>query len=433
MKIRLKGDRVIWLLVMMMAMISVLAVYSSSTYRANVIGIPKTEIFLEQVKFAIIGFIFLFLCYLVPLRWYRFLSFIIFGGTVLMLLMTFIPGIQDVKNGAIRGIKFLGRTIQPSECVKVGLVMYLARALEIWEDSLYTFKDFALKLLLPIVAVCAIVMVNSFSSAILFGGISFLILFVMKVDWKYLAVSIAGAVAIVILLFGIYNAFYAEKYESGAEVGAVGKFFNRFGTAQGRIADFISESKDKEISEETLSKEEKKIIEDENRQSENAKIAISTGGILGKGPGKSTQRYSLSEAYSDFIFAFIVEEYGLVGGLIVIMLYLIFLFRCIRIAGKCETTFSNTLIIGLAFLVSIQAFLHIMVNVRLIPITGHTLPLISQGGTAYLVFSGAMGVILSVSTQVEKQEEAREAALEELRRENMQESMENKSEEEYED
>ena len=127
------------------------------------------------------------------------------------------------------------------------------------------------------------------------------------------------------------------------------------------------------------------------------------GGVLGKGVGKGTARHSLSMAFSDFIFAAIVEETGLVGGLFIILLYLIFLFRCISLSFKCPDAFSQALVLGLAFLITTQAFLHILVNVRLIPITGHTLPLISHGGTAYLVLSGAVGIILSVSRTIDKQ------------------------------
>ena len=146
-------------------------------------------------------------------------------------------------------------------------------------------------------------------------------------------------------------------------------------------------------------------MRDAKRQSMNARIAISQGGLIGKGPGKSTQRYSLSMAFSDFIFAFIVEEYGLLGGFVVILLYIIVLFRCIRMTRRCSTTFSEALILGLAWLIALQAMLHIFVNVGLLPVTGHTLPLISHGGTAYLVLSGAMGMILSVSRHLDKKEE----------------------------
>ena len=211
----------------------------------------------------------------------------------------------------------------------------------------------------------------------------------------------------VLLLFGIYHAFFAGHPER--QQSAVGKIFNRFGTVESRLtAHFDKEDKDLD----NLSKTELQQLRDKERQSENAKVAISEGGIFGKGPGKSTQRYSLSMAFSDFIYAFIVEEYGLLGGIVVLLLYLIFLFRCIRLCQRCTATYSSVLIVGLSFLITCQAFLHILVNVRILPITGHTLPLISHGGTAYLVLGGAFGMILSVNRQLDKQ-----AALEQKRRE----------------
>ena len=133
-------------------------------------------------------------------------------------------------------------------------------------------------------------------------------------------------------------------------------------------------------------------------------VAISEGGLFGKGPGNSTQRYSLSMAFSDFIFAFIVEEYGLMGGSLIIALYIVLLFRCIRLTTRCRTSFTSALVTGLAYMIIIQAFIHILVNVRLIPITGQTLPLVSHGGTAYLAMSGAVGIILSVNKQLDKQD-----------------------------
>lgn len=406
--LKLKGDKLIWILVVFFAMVSVLAVFSSSTYRANSLGVDKTVIFFEQIKFVILGFGILYVCYLFPLRWYRGLAFLAFGGAVAMLIMTFIPHFQVKMNGAIRGIRLFGVSFQVFEFAKVGLILYLAKALELWQDSLDTFKDFALKLLLPVVFVCLLVMANSFSSALLFGFISFLLMWFMGVKFRYILISIGAAAAALLLMFSIYNIAFAGKPEKAAgEQGAVEKLFNRFGTVENRIMSFIGD--DDDISEENMTKAQYQAKMDEKRQSENAKIAISQGGLIGKGPGKSTQRYSLSMAFSDFIFAFIVEEYGLLGGFIIIMLYTIFLYRCIRISSRCGTVFSGALVLGLAFLISIQAMLHIFVNVRLSPITGHTLPLISHGGTAFMVLSGAFGIILSVSKQLDKQDAEREA------------------------
>ena len=404
---KLKGDRVIWIIVVFFAMISIAAVFSSSSFLASSRGISKVAIFMEQTKSVLMGFLALMICYLIPLRFYRTFSFVIYGVSVLLLLMLFVPGLRAEINGAVRGIKIHGHTFQVFEFAKIGVILYLARALEIWGDSLDDFKQFALKILLPVGVVCLLIMQNSFSSALLIGLISFLILFFMNVSLKNLGITVGIMMAVVLLMFLTYHAFFAgrpQRLESG-----VGKIFNRFGTVEGRLtAHFEKEEQEME----GLSRAELQQLKDKDRQSENAKVAISEGGIFGKGPGKSTQRYSLSMAFSDFIYAFIVEEYGLIGGVFVILLYLIFLFRCIRLCQRCKATYSSVLIAGLSFLITTQAFLHILVNVRILPITGHTLPLISHGGTAYLVLSGAFGMILSVNKQLEKQDARERAARE---------------------
>ena len=396
---KLKGDRVIWIIVVLFAMFSIAAVFSSSSFLASSRGISKVAIFAEQTKSVLMGFLALFICYLIPLRFYRTFSFVLYGVSVLMLLMLFVPGLRAEINGAVRGIKIAGHTFQVFEFAKIGVILYLARALERWGDDLADFKQFALKILLPVGAVCLLIMQNSFSSALLIALITFLILFFMNVSFKNLMITVGIVAAAVLLLFLTYHAFYAGRPERLET--SVGKLFNRFGTVEGRLtAHFDKEEENLE----GLSQREIQQLKDKDRQSENAKVAISEGGIFGKGPGKSTQRYSLSMAFSDFIYAFIVEEYGLIGGILVILLYLIFLFRCIRLCQRCKATYSSVLIVGLSFLIATQAFLHILVNVRLFPITGHTLPLISHGGTAYLVLSGAFGMILSVNRQLDKQD-----------------------------
>ena len=397
---KLRGDKVIWILVVLFAMISIVAVFSSSSFLASSRGVSKVAIFMEQTKSVLMGFVALLVCYFIPLRFYRATSFWVFGLSLLMLVMLYIPGIRVEINGAVRGIRVAGHTFQVFEFAKIGVILYLAKALERWGDDLDDFKQFALKIILPVGAVCLLILPNSFSSALLIGLISFLILFFLDVNFKNLAITVGAVAVAVLLMFGIYHAFFAGRPER--QQSAVGKVFNRFGTVENRLtAHFNSE----EESLEGLSKNEIERLKDKDRQSENAKVAISEGGIFGKGPGKSTQRYSLSMAFSDFIYAFIVEEYGFVGGVCVILLYLIFLFRCIRLCARCKATYSSVLIVGLSFLIATQAFLHILVNVRLFPITGHTLPLISHGGTAYLVLCGAFGMILSVNRQLDKQDE----------------------------
>ena len=385
----IKGDKVIWITVVMFALFSVVAVFSSSSFLASSHSTSKLVIFLEQIKSVLIGMSALFVCYLIPMRWYRNLAFIYFGICVTMLLMLYIPPFQAKINGAVRGIKIASHTIQPFEFAKVGMVLYLARAIEKWENSLDTYKDFFIKIALPIFAVCGLIVSNSVSSTLLVGGISMLVLIFMEIKWKYIFAMLGVILLAAGLMYGIYTVAFKgnkEKLET-----PIGKIFNRFGTVESRFESFGAD-------------EEKEVDRESKRQSENAMIAISEGGIFGKGPGNSTQRYSLSMAFSDFIFAFIVEEYGLAGGSLIIALYIVLLFRCIRLTTRCKTSFSSALVTGLSYMIVIQAFIHILVNVRLIPITGQTLPLVSHGGTAYLAMSGAVGIILSVNKQLDKQD-----------------------------
>jgi cell division protein FtsW len=389
-----------------------LAVFSSSTFLANKAGVSKLYILQEQLISVSIGLAALLVCYLIPMRFYRFLAFPVFGITVVMLVLLFI--IPDVRNEAARGIKLFGRTIQVFEFAKVGLILYIAKALELWENSLTRYKDFLLKILLPVGIVCIMVMANSFSSALLFGVISILLLFFMNVNIKHLGITAGIGILVVLAMFGIYSLFYNNKsHAEGEKSGSVAKVFNRFSTATNRIVNFFDAKEEMEEAATAMTPAARQRHLDGQRQAINAKVAIHEGGIIGKGPGKSTQRYSLSMAFSDFIYAFIVEEYGLLGGIVVILIYLIFLFRCITIANRCETIFPGALVLGLAFLIATQAFLHIMVNVGLMPVTGHTLPLISHGGTAYMVLSGAFGIILSVSKKLDKQDEIKRKELEE--------------------
>jgi len=391
---KLKGDKGLWVIVILFAMISIVAVFSSSSFLAKAGGISKTAVFLEQTKSVLIGFTALFCCYLIPLKWYRFFAFIAFGVSLLLLMMLFIPPFQARINGAVRGVRIGPVTFQVFEIAKIGIILYLSRALEKWDLQLDTFKDFFLKIALPIFATCLLIVPNSVSSALLVGGVSILMLIFLNVKWKY----ILSMIGIVVLAGGFMYSIYLAGFKGHPDRldTTVGTLFNRFETVENRFEHFLSEEEIDESSN------------DERRQSENARVAISEGGLFGKGPGKSTQRYSLSMAFSDFIYAFIVEEYGLFGGIIVLVLYLALLFRCIRLCMRCSTTFASGLVIGISFLIVTQAFLHILVNVRLIPITGHTLPLISHGGTAYLVLSGALGMILSVNRQLDRQDEIRE-------------------------
>ena len=405
-KVRLRGDRVIWFIVAVFAMISIIAVFSVGSFltKNNPDIMSKTSIYMEQFGSVALGFAALFLCYAVNYKFYKRISPYIFVVAVVMLLMLFVPPLQDKRNGAVRGLKLMGHTIQVFEFVKIGLIMFISWGLEKYNREIKTFKGFCLRLLVWVVGVCACIMVNSFSSAMLLALVSMMLFYFMDVKITHLLRTNGIAIAFVAALFGLYH-FALSKSAEAAEF----PIFNRLGTVESRVEHFIKPESDTTMDISKMTREQLEDMDREERQSESAKIAIKAGGLFGKGVGNGISRHSLSMAFSDFIYAAIVEETGLVGGVVIVLLYLIFLFRCISLSFKCPDTFSQALVLGLAFLITTQAFLHILVNVRLIPITGHTLPLISHGGTAYLMLSAAFGIILSVSRAVNKMEEERRA------------------------
>lgn len=384
----IKGDKVVWIIVFLLSMFSLVAVYSSSSYRAVQENTDKIALFFDQLVFVLAGWIALLVCYFIRPKYYRKFSFIIYGISIVLLLLLFVDDITVIKNGAIRGLKFPGFTIQVFEIAKVAIIIYLARAMEIFEIK--DLKDYLIKLLLPIVVTCVLLLRGSFSSAVFTALICLVILWVNKINWKYLAITCAGGIAVFAICFGLY--LMTKDNDK--------PLFSRFETAESRIDNFLHPSDDDKMAE--LSESEKQAIIDAERQSENAKIAIHEGGIIGKGPGKSTQRYTLSMAFSDFIYAFIIEEYGSIIGVLVMFLYVWLFARCGRLAVKCKTTFASTTVFGLGLLTTFQALMHIFVNIRLIPITGHTLPLVSHGGTAFIIFSGVFGVILSISKSIQE-------------------------------
>lgn len=384
----IKGDKVVWIIVFLLSMFSLAAVYSASSYRAMHSDVNKIVIFLDQLIFVLAGWAALLVCYFIHPKYYRKFSFLVYGISIVLLLLLFVDPLTARQNGAIRGLKLPGFTFQVFEVAKAAIIIYLARAMEIFEIK--KFKDYLLKLLFPIALTCVLLLRGSFSSAVFTAMICLVILWINKINWRYLALTIAGGIAVLGICYGLYK--LTENNEQ--------PLFERFETAESRIDSFLHPA-DEEVAIK-MTEEEKQAAIDAERQSENAKIAIHEGGIIGKGPGKSTQRYTLSMAFSDFIYAFIIEEYGSIVGIFVMFLYIWLFARCARLAAKCKTTFAGTTVFGLGLLTTFQALMHIYVNIRMIPITGHTLPLVSHGGTAFIIFSGIFGVILSVSKSIQE-------------------------------
>lgn len=376
---RLSGDRVIWIVIFLLSLISIALIYSSSSSLAYKEKTTNFAFLIKQVQFVLMGLVFLYICYRIPLGWYRALIGPVFWASVGLLALT--PIIGEEINGAKRWLDLGFITIQPTEIAKITLVMYLAKVLEV--HRLDTFKEFLMRIIIPVGITCVLILIGSVSAALFVGMISLLILIIAGVKWNYILK--AGGIALCALLLIIL------LHIAGL------KLFSRLDTALSRLVRFGSGS---EITEE-LTPEEKQKEADKTYQADMAKVAISSVGILGKGPGKSTQRYFLPHPYSDYIYTIIIEEYGLAGGTFVLMLYLWFLFRCIILAKNCKKIFSAITVAGLGLLITVQATLHILVNVGYLPVTGHTLPLLSLGGTSLVILSCAFGIILSVSRTID--------------------------------
>ncbi len=376
---RLNGDKVIWTVVFLLSLISIALIYSSSSSLAYKEKTTNFAFLIKQIQFVFMGLVALYICYKVPLGWYRGLANIALLASVVLLALTPIIGVEI--NGAKRWIDLGFTTFQPTEMAKIAIVLYLARALEV--SRLDTFKEFLIRIVIPVGVTCVLILIGSVSAALFVGMISFFMLVIAGVKWNYIFKAggiAAGALLLIIVL-----------HMMGLTL------FSRLDTALSRVTKFVS---DTEISEE-LTAEEKQKEADKTYQADMAKVAISSVGIIGKGPGKSTQRYFLPHPYSDYIFTIIIEEYGMAGGIGVILLYLWFLFRCIILVKNCTKVFTALTVAGLGLLITVQATLHILVNVGYLPVTGHTLPLLSLGGTSLVILSCAFGIILSVSRTID--------------------------------
>jgi cell division protein FtsW len=330
------------------------------------------------MRFVIFGLTALYICSRIPLGWYRKISILGMIVSIGLLVATIVMG--TTLNDAERWISIFGVSFQPSEIAKIALMLYLAKVLE--DHKFETFKEFVIWVLAPLGIMLLLILNGSASTALILGGLAFLILIIGGVKWSHLFKS-AGIAVVTLLLTVFLNQAFG--------------LFPRIQTLVSRVENFVVK---KDIDENLKSQDKQKLL-DKTFQADMAKIAIASANVIGKGPGKSTQRYVLPHPYSDFIYSIIVEEWGLMGGVTVLLLYLWFLFRCIAIARNCTKMFSAILVIALGLLITTQAMLHILVNVSLLPVTGHTLPLISLGGTSLIIMSSAFGIILAVSRSVE--------------------------------
>ncbi len=374
-KLRPRGDIFMWMVIFVLSFWGLLAIYSSTGALAYKNNGGRVEFYLmQQAGLLAGGFFIMLLVHSIHYKNFIALSKLLIWMTYPLLIYTLIFGIEI--NGARRWINILGVTFQPSDFAKLAIIMFVTRELARKQDTIDDFKKTFLPILGHITAICLLIAPENLSTAMVLFTTCFLILFIGRVKIKHLAMITSGVLIAGLLFFTIL--FIApEKALKG-----------RMLTWKNRVESFGKNEVDA----------------DKTYQNDHAKIAIATGGVFGKFPGNSVERNFLPEAYSDFIYAIIAEEYGLIGALIMLMLYMFFLYRAIRIVLRSPKAFGALIAVGLSFSLVLQALINMAVAVNLFPVTGLTLPLVSKGGTSILLTSVAFGVIMSVSRYVEEDE-----------------------------
>ena len=420
---RFSGDKVIFLIALFLMLISVVSVFSSTPRLANDTGSDRVTIMVTQLKVVALGFVLIFsLYYFGRVEWYRKLSmwgFAVSFGILVILVGHLNLGVVRAApvNGAWRVLSVMGKQIHVYEFVKVFMIMYLGWALDSFKNHSFKWlpwlaskferlaflqKDFWQKsfyIYIPILLTIFMVMMGSNSSALFIGLIMILMILVGGISGKEIGATLALMVLGVGIMFGAYKAGWLKE--------------SRIATAISRI------TQDDDAVMQTLLTSPRGSLawneaRDELNQPVGALLAIKEGGLLGKGIGNSTQKYQVPVIFGDYMFSFIVEETGIWGSAILILLYFSLLARGTLVAKECDKYYDKMIVTGLIILVTGQAFMHMAVNVHLplVPQTGQTLPLVSHGTNAFLVFSVVFGILLSISKDARENMARREAEAE---------------------
>lgn len=386
-----RGDKVIWALVVLLTLVSLLAVYSATGSLAYKNYKGNTEVYLfKQIAFIVVGIMVIYFAHLVNYTFYSKVAQIAFLLSIPLLAYTLFFGVRMNEGSRWIRLPLINMTMQTSDLAKLALFMYLARLMSKKQDVIKDFKKGFLPVILPVAITCLLIAPANLSTALLLGASCLMLLFIGRARTKHILITIG--IAMIPILFLVLSA--VVRHSSANEEAAVSAkssgLFGRVETWISRVENFMYGSKAAD--------------NDEMYQVNQAKIAIAQGGVLGVGPGNSTTRDYLPQAYNDFIYAIIIEEYGLMGGAFIVFIYLVFLYRCIRIFKRCPYAFGAFLALGLSFTLAIQALANMAVTVNLFPVTGVTLPLVSMGGTSFIFTCLAIGIILSVARNVEKTE-----------------------------
>ena len=373
----LKGDKVIWVVVLILSLISILVVYSSSNALAQRSKSGDTEAFLiRHAGLIFAGLIIMFAVHRMNYKYLSRISMVAYFISIPLLIYTLFKGVNSGEASRWLEIPGLKLTFQTSDFAKCALIIYVARMLAIKQDQLHDIKVVFWSLLFPIGCICVLILPANFSTAALLFSTCLLILFVGRVPLKF--------------IFGIVSCTLVAGSLFGAVIWYKPDIVKRGPTWKARIENFIIGD--------TQS----------NYQAEQAKIAVAKGGLFGMGPGNSTQKNFLPQSASDFVYAIIIEEYGFISGFILLFLYMVLLFRSIRILRETEKVFGGLLAVGLSTSLVFQALINMAVAVNLFPVTGQPLPLISMGGTSIWFTSITIGIIISVSKETIEETEEKE-------------------------
>jgi cell division protein FtsW len=369
----LRGDRVIWAIVVLLAIISMVSVFSA----ASTLAYEKRggEISYYIIKHGIIlgfGMVVIYIGHLLAYtKFSRWAPGLLVVAFVLLLLTMWLGPVINNAQRWLR-IPIVGLTFQSSDFAKLALIIFVARSIGSKQDVIKDFKEAFVPIILPILGICMLIAVNDLSSAIMLFLICLMMMIVGRVAMQYVVMLILGGVMVFSFMVMI-----GGKYP---------EMFPRIPTWANRIETFMNPDM---------------ASSDARYQITKAQIAMANGGITGVGPGNSTQRNYVPSAHSDFIYSIIVEEYGVIGGIAVIGLYLLLFFRVVRLVTKSSKAFGAMVAFGIGLSLLAQAFFNIAVNLDLVPVTGLTLPLISMGGTSLLFTCVSFGIILSVSKYIE--------------------------------
>lgn len=397
----LKGDKGIWSFVALLAMFSFMPVFSASSNLAymnhgtgNTLGY-----LLKHAVHIIFGFFILYQIQKVPYHYFRSISRIALPIVWILLTYTLFFGVEQGSATRWIQVPFVGISFQTSALAFIVLMVYVARYLSKTQTEPLTFKSSFIDLWIPVGITLMLILPNNFSTAALIFSMVLMLTFVGNYPFKFITIVIGAGIALFTLF--IITAKVVEK----TNPDNTPKIFGRVKTWENRVGNFFSNNNE---------------ISDDDYQIEKAKTAIASGGVYGLGPGKSVQKNFLPQSSSDFIFAIIVEEYGLIGGFGVLLLYLLLFFRFIIAAHKANSLFGRLLVVGLGFPIIFQALINMGVAVQLLPVTGQTLPLVSSGGSSIWMTCIAIGIIISVTKKEEEiaqeldEREQRKIALDKL-------------------